>query len=105
MQNDLRASPDPAMNAQAADEYKAAVEENQYDGEGMVQPGRRRREKGDFKTAEEDYRKALALQPKDADAETGIGHCDDLDQSIGRALPILESAVKDDPTDIVAIIA
>jgi hypothetical protein len=28
--------------------------------------------KGDFKAAEEDYRKALALQPKDSNAKTGL---------------------------------
>ena len=28
--------------------------------------------KGDFKAAEEDYRKALALQPKDSEAKTGL---------------------------------
>lgn len=98
----LRASPDPAMNALAADEYKAAVEENQYDEKAWCRLGDAVAEKGDFKTAEEDYRKALALQPKDADAETGLAIAMISTNQSNEALPILESAVKDDPTDIVA---
>jgi tetratricopeptide (TPR) repeat protein len=98
----LRASPDPAMNALAADEYKAAVEENPYDEKAWCRLGDAVAEKGDFKTAEEDYRKALALQPADADAETGLAIAMISTNQSNEAIPILESAVKDDPTDIVA---
>ena len=98
----LRASPDPAMNALAADEYKAAVEENPYDEKEWCRLGDAVAEKGDFKTAEEDYRKALALQPADADAETGLAIAMITTNQSNEAIPILESAVKDDPTDIVA---
>ena len=58
--------------------------------------------KGDLKAAEEDYRKALALQPKDSDAKTGLAIVMISHQSDGRSHPLLESAVKDDPTNIVA---
>ncbi len=98
----LRASPDPAMNAQAAGEYKAAVEENQYDEKAWLRLGDVVAEKGDFKAAEEDYKKALALQPKDADAETGLAIAMISTNESNEALPLLESAVKDDPTNIVA---
>ena len=60
------------MNAQAEDEYKAAIKVNQYDELSWRQLGGIMTAKGDFKTAEEDYRKALALQPKDSDAKTGL---------------------------------
>jgi tetratricopeptide (TPR) repeat protein len=98
----LRASPDPAMNAQAAGEYKAAVEENQYDEKAWCKLGDTVAEKGDFKTAQEDYKRALALQPKDADAETGLAIAMISTNQSNEAIPLLESAVKDDPTNIVA---
>lgn len=98
----LRASPDPAMNAKAADEYKAAVQENQYDERAWCKLGDAIAEKGDFKAAEDDYRKALALQPRDADAETGLAIAMISTDQSKEAMPILESAVKDDPTNIVA---
>jgi tetratricopeptide (TPR) repeat protein len=98
----LRASPDPAMNAQAADEYKAAVGENPYDEKGWCKLGDAIAEKGDFKAAEEDYRKALALQPRDADAETGLAIAMISTNQSDAAVPILENAIKDDPTNIVA---
>ena len=68
----LRTSPDPALNAQAEDEYKAALQVNQYDELAWRQLGGIMTAKGDFKAAEEDYRKALALQPKDSEAKTGL---------------------------------
>ena len=68
----LRTSSDPALNAQAEDEYKAAIQVNQYDELSWRQLGGIVAAKGDYKTAEDDYRKALALQPKDSDAETGL---------------------------------
>jgi Flp pilus assembly protein TadD len=58
--------------------------------------------KGDFKAAEEDYRKALALQPTDSDAKTGLAIALISDNQIGEAILLLESAINDDPTNIVA---
>lgn len=98
----LRASPDPAMNAQAEAEYKAAVRENPYDVKAWVRLGDSVAAKGEFKTAEEDYKKALALQPKDSDALTGLAIALISTNQMNEAVPILENAVKDDPTNIVA---
>src|ERR1035438_9038988 len=58
--------------------------------------------KGDFKTAEEDYKKALALQPKDSDAKTGLAIVLISTNQTNEAISLLESAVQDDPTNIVA---
>ena len=58
--------------------------------------------KGDFKTAEEDYKKALTLQPKDSDAKTGLAIVLVSTDQTNEAILLLESAVKDDPTNIVA---
>jgi Flp pilus assembly protein TadD len=98
----LSASPDPAMNAQAEGEYKAAVQENRYDVKAWSRLGDSVAARGDFKTAEEDYRKALAVQPKDSDAQTGLAIALISMNRSAEAIPLLESAVKNDPTNITA---
>jgi tetratricopeptide (TPR) repeat protein len=98
----LRTSLDAALNAQAEDEYKAAIRVNQYDEMAWRQLGGLMSAKGDFKMAEEDYRKALALQPKDSDAKTGLAIVLISTNQTNDAISLLESAVKDDPTNIVA---
>lgn len=98
----LRTSTDPALRAQAEDEYKAALKINQYDELSWRQLGGILEEKGEFKTAEEDYRKALALLPKDSDAETGLAIVFISTDRTKEAMALLESAIKDDPTNVVA---
>ena len=98
----LRTSPDPTLNAQAEDEYKAAIKVNQYDALSWRQLGGIMTAKGDFKTAEEDYKRALALQPKDSDAKTGLAIVWISMNRTDEAISLLESAVNDDPTNIVA---
>jgi tetratricopeptide (TPR) repeat protein len=98
----LRTSPDAALNAQAEAEYKAAIRANEYDEMSWRQLGGIAAAKGDFKAAAEDYRKALALQPKDSDAKTGLAIALISLNQTTEAIPLLESAVKDDPTNLVA---
>ena len=98
----LRTAADPALNAQAEDEYKAAIKVNPNDALSWRQLGGIQQAKGAFKAAEEDYRKALALQPRDAESKTGLAI---VLISIGKtdeATGLLESAIKDDPTNLVA---
>jgi tetratricopeptide (TPR) repeat protein len=98
----LRSSPDAALNAQAEEEYKAAINMNQYDELSWRQLGGILAAKGDLKTAEDDYRRALALQPGDSDAKTGLAIVFISTDRTNDAISLLESAVKDDPTNIVA---
>ena len=98
----LRTSSDPALNAQAEAEYKAAIRVNQFDEISWRQLGVVIAAKGDLKTAAEDYRKALSLQPKDSDAETGLATALAGLNQTNDAISLLESAVKDDPTNTVA---
>ena len=98
----LRTSSDAALNAQAEDEYKAALRVNQYDELSWRQLGGIVAEKGDLKTAEEDYQKAIALQPKDSDAKTGLAIVWITMDRTKEAIAMLESALKDDPTNAVA---
>jgi len=98
----LRTSPDPAFNAQAESEYRAALQQNQYDELSWRQLGGIMAAKGDFKTAEEDYKKALAFQPNDSDAKTGLAIALISVNETSEAISLLENALKDDPTNIVA---
>ncbi len=98
----LRTASDPALNAQAEDEYKAAIRVNPYDELSWRQLGGILAAKGDYKTAEEDYRRALALQPKDSDARTGLAIVLISLNQTNEAISLLEDAVKDDPTNLAA---
>jgi tetratricopeptide (TPR) repeat protein len=98
----LRTSADPGLNAQAEAEYKAAIRVNEYDATSWRQLGGIMTAKGDFNTAEEDYKRALALQPRDSDARTGLAIVFISLNRTNEAMSLLESAVKDDPTNIVA---
>lgn len=98
----LRTSPDKALNEQAEGEYKAAIRVNQFDELSWRQLGGIIAAKGEFATAEEHYQRALALQPNDSDAKTGLAIVFISTNRQNEAMSLLESAVKDDPTNIVA---
>ena len=98
----LRTSPDKALNEQAEGEYQAAIRVNRYDELSWRQLAGIIAAKGEFKTAEEHYQRALALQPNDSDAKTGLAIVFISTNRQNEAMPLLESAVKDDPTNIVA---
>lgn len=98
----MRSSPDPKLNAQAEAEYNAAVKANPYDEKSWCRLGESVASKGDFKAAQEDYRKALALQPKDSDAKTDLAIALISLNQPAEVISLLESAIKDDPTNIIA---
>lgn len=98
----MRTSADPAMSAQAEAEYKAALKMNAWDALAWRQLGGVMNAKGDFKAAEEAYRKALALQPNDAETKTGLAIVLISTNGTDEALALLESALKTDPTNITA---
>jgi tetratricopeptide (TPR) repeat protein len=98
----LRTSSDVALNAQAEAEYKAALQINEYDAISWRQLGGIMTAKGDFKTAQEDYRRALALQPKDSEAKIGLAIALLSTNQTNDAISLLESALEDDPTNLVA---
>lgn len=98
----LRVSPDPALNAQAEEQYKAALQVNQYDVKAWCRLGEGMAAKGDYNSAQEDYRKALAIQPGYSDGETDLAIAYISLNKTGEAIPLLESAEKDDPTNLAA---
>jgi tetratricopeptide (TPR) repeat protein len=98
----LRTSPDPALNAQAEGEFKAALKVNQFDEKSWCRLGEIRASKGDYQAADEDYKRALALQPADSDAETDRAIDLISTNRTSEAIPLLEKAEKDDPTNLAA---
>ena len=98
----LRVAADPKLNALAEGEYRAAIKENQYDQKSWCHLGEVIAERGDFKAAQDAYNKALALQPNDATAKTDLAIALISMNQQNDAIPLLESAIKDDPTNIVA---
>lgn len=98
----LRNTDDPAMKAKAAEEYKAALGVNEFDERAWRGLGEVVAEKGDYKSAQQDYERALKLQPHDADAETDLAIALISLNETDKATPLLESAVKDDPTNMIA---
>jgi Flp pilus assembly protein TadD len=98
----MRTSTDPAISAQAEGEYQAALKINRFDALSWRQLGGIMNAKGDFKTAEEHYRKALAIQPNDAEAKTGLAIVLIATNRTDDAAALLESALKDDPTNLTA---
>ena len=98
----LKDSPDPALRAQAEHEFRTALSLNQADEKAWRGLGEIMAEKGDFNAAKEAYTKALALFPKDSDAETDLAKLLVAHGDRKTATELLESAVRDDPTNMVA---
>jgi cytochrome c-type biogenesis protein CcmH/NrfG len=98
----MRTSTDPAVSAQAEAEYQAALKANPYDALSWRQLAGIQSAKGDFRSAEESFNKALALQPNDAESKTGLGIVYISTNRTDQAVTLLESALKDDPTHITA---
>jgi tetratricopeptide (TPR) repeat protein len=98
----LRTSTDPALTAQAEDQFKAALQVNRYDEKAWRELGEIVAAKGDLQSAQEDYKKALALLPNDSDAETDLAISLISTNHASEALPLLQKAEKDDPTNMAA---
>ena len=98
----LRTSTNPELNAQAEGEYKAALQVNQYDEKAWVRLGEIMAAHDDYKQAQEDYRKALALQPNDSDAKTDLAIALISMNQSSDAIPLLKNALNDDPTNSIA---
>ncbi len=98
----LRTAPDPALSAEAEKEFRAAIEVNRYDALSWRQLAGILAAKGDFKNAEAHYRKALAIQPNDSDAEAGLAIVLISTNRPDEAISLLENALRDDPANLTA---
>lgn len=95
----LRTSSDPVLNVQAEGEYRAAIQVNQDDQKSWRQLGDVMAAKGDLKTAEQHYQRALSLEPADSAAKTGLAVIFSSTNRTDQAISVLETALKDDPTN------
>jgi Flp pilus assembly protein TadD len=98
----LKLSSDPALKVQAEHEFRAAITLNQFDEKAWRALGEVMADKDDFPAAKGDYSKALALFPKDSETETDLAKLLINHGDARNATFLLESAVKDDPTNAVA---
>lgn len=98
----LKDSSNPALKAQAEHEFRSALDLNHFDEKAWRGLGEVMADKGNSQAAKEDFTKALSLFPKDSDAETDLAKLLIADNDSKTAMSLLESAVKDDPTNSVA---
>jgi tetratricopeptide (TPR) repeat protein len=98
----LKASTNPAFKAQAEHEFRTALSVNQFDEKAWRALGEVMADKDDFPAAKEDYVRALALLPKDSDAEADLANLLSAHGDAKSAISLLESAIKDDPSNIPA---
>ncbi len=98
----LHLSSNPKLQAQAGPEYKAALAVNQYDEGSWRGLGEVEASKENWKAAEQDFKRALALQPSDGEAQTDMAKMLTYMKHPHQAMALLQEAVKEDPTNIVA---
>jgi cytochrome c-type biogenesis protein CcmH/NrfG len=98
----LKDSSNPALKAQAEHEFMTALSLNQFDEKAWRGLGEIMADKGDVPAAKKDFAKALSLNPKDSDVETDMAKLLIAQNDTKTAGSLLESAVNDDPTNIVA---
>ena len=92
----------PADKAEAAEQYKLAVQYQPNDAASLTRLGDIAGEAEDHATAIARYKQALAAQPQYADAQIGLayelsetGHPD-------QAVPLLKDAISNDPMSMLA---
>jgi Tfp pilus assembly protein PilF len=98
----LRASSEPALHAEAEQQYQLALKVNPNDVKSITRVGEIAEEKGEAKQAEEMYRRALTLQAADLDASIDLAHVLVEQNQLEAALPLLERVIAADPTNVLA---
>ncbi len=95
----LHASTDERLKKEAEKEYHAALMDNPQNEKSMLRLAEIDGRKGNIQQSYKEYRKAVELQPTDADAKLGLAKTlIDMNQE-DKALPLLEDAVKLEPTN------
>jgi len=98
----LNSSSTPDAPQQAELEYKAALAVNPFDEKSECRLGDLAAAKGDTAGSREHYERASKLQPNDPEANIGLAKAFMAMNQPEKALPLLENAVKLDPTSAVA---
>ena len=95
----LRQAPEPALKAEAEQQYQLALKANPSDAQSLSRLGDYAAERGDHDTAITDYRSALKLTPQSTDASVGLAHELTEANHLDEALRVLLDAEKVDNTD------
>ena len=98
----LRASPDTTDRSQAELEYRLALKSNPQDSQTQTRLADLLSDRNDWKDAEVLYHDALKLNPASAEAEIGLAHVDSETGLDVEAVALLERAIVDDPTSMLA---
>jgi Flp pilus assembly protein TadD len=98
----LEQSSNPGARVEAEHEFRTALSLNRFDEKAWRALGEIMVDKGDYDAAKEDYTKALALMPKDSDVEADLAKLFVIRGDFDAATPLLENAVRDDPTNAMA---
>ena len=95
----LHTSQEPAVKTEAEQEYRAAVANNPRDEKAICELADIAETKGNVQEAYDNYTKAVALQPGDANAKLGMAKAlIGMDQP-DKALPLLEASAQLEPTN------
>ena len=98
----LHSSEEEALKKEAEKEYRAALTENPQDEKAILRLAEIDGQRGDIEKSKEGYARAVELQPGDADAKLGLAKAlMDMNQP-EKALPLLEQAVRLEPTNAIA---
>jgi tetratricopeptide (TPR) repeat protein len=95
----LSTSSDPALQAEAEQEYKAALADDPTNEKAEARLGEIAAKNGDQKTAYADFSRALELQPNDPEANIDISRALEAMGEGAKALPFAERAAQLDPTN------
>ena len=98
----LAASADPALKAEAVEQYQLAFKANPNDDKTLTRFGDLAADKGDHAAAMAHYRDALALNPGNADAKLGLAHELAEKDDPNAALPLLLAVLQEDPANLLA---
>jgi Tfp pilus assembly protein PilF len=98
----LHNSPETKLKEEAEQEYRIAVADNALDEKALSRLGDIVAENGNLDEAEKLYKQALAIVPGDVDAEVGLAFVYSQKDDPAAALPLLQSAVRADPSNIMA---
>ncbi len=98
----LAASSEPALKAEAAQEYEAALKQNPNDDKTLVRLGDLAADGGKHDVAMNFYKRALVLDPESADASIGLAHELVETGHADEAAKLLEQVIRTDPSNTLA---
>jgi Tfp pilus assembly protein PilF len=98
----LHTSADETVKKEAEQEYRAALLENPQNEKAILRLAENDAQKGNTAQSYQEYTRAVELRPGDADAKLGLAKTLIAMNQANKALPLLEDAVRLEPTNATA---